>query len=157
MQDENKKNQRVVFDNNNNNNKSQSVVIDLVRFRLTAHRRLAKLFLCFFLFFFKQAKNNNKRQRVVVDRTPGSNSAPNHTRPRSSAHCNQHLDYVTKESLSSTIVWIISRIVCSDRRSLRYLVRLPIGSMDLVISLSKWGWGQCLLPDQTEVLSVSPN
>ena len=53
-----------------------------------------------------------------------SNSAPNHTRPPSPAHCNQHLDYVTKESLSSTIVCIISRIVCSDSRSLRYFVPL---------------------------------
>ena len=43
--------------------------------------------------------------------------APNHTRPLSPAHCNQHLDYVTKESLSSTIVCIISLVIISNRSS----------------------------------------
>ena len=37
-------------------------------------------------------------------------AAPHHTRPLRPAHCNQHLDYVTKESLSSTAVNIISII-----------------------------------------------
>ena len=40
--------------------------------------------------------------------TPGA--AQNHTRHLRPAHCNQHLDYVTKESLSSTTVNIISII-----------------------------------------------